>query len=94
MTSTYYTDLPGPVYDRDDDPEPFGNGSYDETEVTMTRPDLLTVDQAYQFFSYWEVKATTGTTFEWTSQLSEPTWYGEYNVVNFETHFSKTFPWW
>lgn len=92
--STYYTNLPGPVFDVEDDPWPFGNDYNDEAEVTMTRPDLLYVDQAYEFITHWTVYKTSGTTFEWNSQLSERSLTGEYNTVDYEFHFSKTFPWW
>lgn len=92
-TSTHYTDLPGPIFDTDDDGGLLGNGYVDETEVTVTRPDRLQALQAYQFISYWGVFDTSGTTFEWNSQLSEP-FLGEYNAVDYEFHFEKTFPWW
>lgn len=93
-TAVFYTDLPGPHFDIDDDPAPFGNPYADETEVTMLRPDLLQVNQEYQFISYWEILAYTGTTFEWNSQLSETGLFAEYSVAYYEPHFSKTFPWW
>ncbi len=34
----YYTTLPYPHFDMDDDPEPNGNGYFDETEVTVMLP--------------------------------------------------------
>jgi len=37
-TTMYYSTLPSPHFDRDDDPEPWGNGYYDETEVTSLSP--------------------------------------------------------
>jgi hypothetical protein len=94
-TSNYYTDLPGPHFDLDDDGGflGLGNGFNDEAEVTMLTPNDLVANQNYQFITYWMVSNTSGTTFEWTSQKSVPQ-LGEYNVVNFDSHFSKTFPWW
>jgi len=83
-TTMYYSSLPSPHFDRDDDPEESGgNGFYDETEVTCLRPDLMEANKDYRFdsrFRVYYIDPNKKTTFTFNSQMSF--WYfGEYNTM-------------
>ncbi|MEF3245140.1 MAG: hypothetical protein K6343_04070 [Caldisericaceae bacterium] len=96
-TTMYYSTLPFPHFDRDDDPEETGgNGYYDETEVTCLQPLAMRADTDYRFDSRFKVYSTTPITFEFASQMSFYDYgSGEYNTApNFnETHLSRNYPW-
>ncbi|GAB6876652.1 hypothetical protein JCM13210_13790 [Thermaerobacter litoralis] len=94
-TSGFYTNLPCPVFDVDDD-KPV-NGYYDETEVVTTcKPDqYINVGQKYSFISYWTVRTVPSSpvAIEWNSQLSV-LYYPEYDTYTYEYHHTRYFPWW
>ncbi len=91
-TTMYYSTLPSPHFDRDDDPEPWGNGYYDETEVTSLSPLSMLANTDYRFDSRFRVYFTDPITFEFTSQMS---YYvlGEYDTDRFEIHKTRPYPW-
>ena len=98
--SNFYSTLPSPHYDIDDDPEPFGNGYNDETEVVSLAPNSIQANTDYRFESYFNVYSESNDpTFAFTSQESEDTIYGEYNVATkngvslFQTHQTRIYPW-
>jgi len=93
-TTMYYTTLPEPHFDRDNDPEESGgNGWYDETEVVCLNPGEMLADTDYRFESHFKVYFTTpNIDFEFASQESYP--FGdEYNTADGETHTSLDYPW-
>lgn len=90
----FYSTLPSPHYDIDDDPEPLGNEVNDETEVVSLRPDQIQANTDYRFESYFYVYSEDNDPdFAFTSQESEDTIYGEYNTVYYQTHLNRTYPW-
>jgi len=98
-TSMYYTTLPYPHFDRDDDPEPQGNGYYDETEVTCLQPLAMTENTDYRFDSRFKVYRLSHdknnlTEFQFSSQMSfyDPG-SGEYDTWRFEIHKRRYYPW-
>jgi|GEM_PF-4039791 len=91
-TTMYYTTLPSPHFDRDDDPEPWGNGYFDETEVTCTSPLEMNANTDYRFDSRFRVYFTDPITFEFTSQMSYYA-FGEYDTYYYDTHKTRNYPW-
>jgi len=91
-TTMYYSTLPSPHFDRDDDPEPWGNGYYDETEVTSLSPLSMLANTDYRFDSRFRVYFTDPITFEFTSQMS---YYvlGEYDTYYYDIHKTRPYPW-
>ncbi|BAL80179.1 hypothetical protein [Caldisericum exile] len=80
-TTMYYSTLPSPHFDRDDDPEESGgNGYYDETEVTCLSPLSMLANTDYRFDSRFRVYfKSPKTTFTFNSQMSS--WAGsEYDT--------------
>jgi len=97
-TTMYYSTLPSPHFDRDDDPEPWGNGYYDETEVTSLSPLSMLANTDYRFDSRFRVyRNYPQIKFEFSTQMSfyDPG-SGEYNTIclNFcEIHDIRNYPW-
>lgn len=96
----FYSTLPNPHFDLDDDPEPFGNGYNDETEVVSLSPNQISSGTDYRFESYYHVLSESNDPyFAFTSQESEETFYGEYNVAKkngvslYQTHLTRIYPW-
>lgn len=91
----FYSTLPNPHFDIDDDPEPFGNGYNDETEVVSLSPTQMVAATDYRFESYFKVLSEANDPeFAFTSQESEYSWVtGEYNTVYFQTHLKRYYPW-
>jgi len=95
-TTMYYSTLPSPHFDRDDDPEESGgNGYYDETEVTCLSSNSILADTDYRFDSRFRVYFTSPkTTFTFNSQMSF--WAGsEYDTWPgmSKEHKSRDYPW-
>jgi len=93
-TTMYYSTLPSPHFDRDDDPEPWGNGYYDETEVTCTSSLDMYANTDYRFDSRFRVYFTDPITFEFTSQMSHYNYYThEYDTWYYDIHKTRNYPW-
>lgn len=79
----YSTTLPNAHYDWDDNPEPFGNGYADESEVTVTNPAPMQAYWSYDFLTVFRdmTRGNTAGYFEATAQRSfyDPL-FGEYNT--------------
>jgi len=85
-TGWYATTLPNPKFDRDDDPWPFGNGFFDETEVVAL--ELVVANVEYNFFAAFADRrnGTSGGTVEARAQLSSwSLFFREYNAVDSST---------
>ena len=83
----YATNLPSPHYDIDDDPEPWGNGYFDEAEVTVEDPYALSAYTEYYFWNYWRdtSEGNASGRIMVTSQMSRWDWWmGEYNTVMYD----------
>lgn len=67
-----YCTLPDSVTEWEDDPEPWGNGYYDETEATCCAPwDIKVAEyENYYYQGNFRVVHRNGTRTEWTSQMS------------------------
>jgi len=91
-TSMYYSTLPSPHFDRDDDPEPYGNGWYDETEVVCLSPLSMTANTDYRFDSRFKVYFTDPIKFQFTSQMSYYV-FGEYDTYYYDMHKTRDYPW-
>jgi len=89
-TSTYdfYSNLPNPYFDIDDDPFPSGNGYNDEAEVTCQNPYQLVANTDYRFDSCFRVYSTSSIQFQFGSQLS---YFGQ--SIDDEIHKYRNYPW-
>lgn len=90
----FYSDLPDPYFDVDDDPYP-GNGYYDESEVVSLTPTSMLPNTDYRFNSHFRVYSTSSIQFQFGSQMSE--WWGwpsnEFQTMDSEIHRYRTYPW-
>lgn len=93
----YVTNFPGYHFDTDDDPEPYGNGYNDETEVVSLKCYEIKASQPYYFESYFEVKkkppTSSPTRIAYSSQESYEHWSGEYDTMFYCTHIRLNYPW-
>lgn len=93
--NSWWSNFPMPRYDNDDDPEPFGNGYCDETEVTCQDPSALSTSIAYRFESYFYDYPKSGTYayLKYSSQMSY--WF----LIEYETalytpaYITLRYPW-
>lgn len=86
---SYYSTLPSPHFDLDDDN---GYGKNDESEVTCLDPYSLRGNTDYRFEAYFNVYSKTQAPMNFTSQKSYKAGT-EYNAMNFETHKVRWYPW-
>lgn len=90
----YYSTLPSPHFDRDDEPEPWGNSYFDKTEVTYIIPLDMYANTDYRFDSRFRVYFTDPITFEFASQMSHYNYYtGEYDTWYYDIHKTRNYPW-
>lgn len=91
------TNLPSPKPDLDDDPEPFGNGYRDETEVVSLSPYSIKAGIPYRVESYFLVKRKPSYSapvyIAFGSQESYYHWSGEYDTYYYTTHKTLRYPW-
>ncbi|MFS1511768.1 hypothetical protein VQL36_04925 [Chengkuizengella sp. SCS-71B] len=95
----YYTDLPDPKFDIDNDGV-FNNGYDEETEVVSTSPLEMVAYQDYRFEAYfkvYDVIATDPVKFHFTSAVSSYNWIpdrlvGEYNTKYYDEHLTRNYP--
>lgn len=97
---TYYTTVPNPKFDIDDDPEEIGgNGYNDETEVVCLSPLQLVAATDYRFESYYNVYHKPGILFDFTSQESYKGINGEWdtatlnNITLTDELRQRVYPW-
>lgn len=91
---TMTTYLPNPHYDFDDDPEPFGNGFFDETEVTSLSPEQIVANTDYRQEAWFKINnRSTVVYFEFGSQESARDFLsGEYNPGPISPHIQRRYP--
>lgn len=93
----WVSNFPGAYFDIDDDPEPWGNGYNDETEVVSLQCYNINATTAYYFESYFKVvrkpSRTSPTVIAFSSQESYPHWSGEYDTKLYCTHVRLKYPW-